>query len=287
MVALGGGSGSGQDTLDALGNISGAVTIPFGSGPVFSATLTGNVTFTFTGSVAGVACTMTLYLTQDATGGRTVTWPGSVTWIGGTQPTAVTTPGALNIYTFQTLNNGTTWYGSLATELPALPLVVANGGTGDASLTAFSVLAGGTSSTGPVQSVAALGSTGAPLTSNGAGALPDFTTALAAVVNALTDAATIAVNANLGNFCTVTLGGNRTMGAPSNPLDGQVLMFALKQDGTGSRTVTWTSGAGGFSFGTSGAPTLTTTAGATDLVGFRYSAIVGKWLYQGSQLGFS
>jgi len=85
----------------------------------------------------------------------------------------------------------------------------------------------------------------------------------------------------------VTLGGSRTMGAPSNPVNGQPLIFQLTQDGTGSRTITWTSGAGGYTFGAGAAPTLSTAINTTDLVGFRYSAVVGKWCFQGSQLGFS
>lgn len=51
---------------------------------------------------------------------------------------------------------------------------VTNGGTGATSLTAYAVLCGGTSSTSAVQPVAALGSAGTVLTSNGAGALPTF-----------------------------------------------------------------------------------------------------------------
>ena len=81
---------------------------------------------------------------------------------------------------------------------------------------------------------------------------------LAPKTTALADAATIAVNVVLGNDFWVTLGGNRTMGAPSNPVDGQTITFELIQDGTGSRTVTWTSGTGGYSFGAATAPTLST-----------------------------
>lgn len=54
------------------------------------------------------------------------------------------------------------------------PLIVAQGGTGVSSLTPFAVLAGGTTSTNPVQSIASVGTTGQVLTSNGAGALPTF-----------------------------------------------------------------------------------------------------------------
>jgi len=54
------------------------------------------------------------------------------------------------------------------------PLTVSNGGTGDSSLTAYAVLCGGTTSTGAVQSIASVGTSGHALTSNGAGALPTF-----------------------------------------------------------------------------------------------------------------
>lgn len=51
---------------------------------------------------------------------------------------------------------------------------VADGGTGINSTTAYAVLCGGTTSTGPLQSIASVGSSGQVLTSNGAGALPTF-----------------------------------------------------------------------------------------------------------------
>lgn len=56
----------------------------------------------------------------------------------------------------------------------ATPVTVANGGTGDTSLTSYAVLTGGTTSTSAVQSVASVGTSGQVLTSNGAGALPTF-----------------------------------------------------------------------------------------------------------------
>jgi hypothetical protein len=54
----------------------------------------------------------------------------------------------------------------------------------------------------------------------------------------LTDAATIAVNANLGNSRTVTLGGNRLLGNPTNLVVGDWLTFWFTQDATGGRTIT-------------------------------------------------
>lgn len=105
-------------------------------------------------------------------------------------------------------------------------------------------------------------------------------------VVALTDAVTIAVDASKGNHYRVTLGGNRTMGAPGNPADGQTVMFEVIQDGAGSRTLAWASGAAGYDFGAGSAPTLSTAAGAIDLAGFKYSSTKGQWLALGSVLGF-
>jgi len=55
-------------------------------------------------------------------------------------------------------------------------VIVADGGTGLSSTTAYAVLCGGTTSTGALQSIASVGTSGQVLTSNGAGALPTFQT---------------------------------------------------------------------------------------------------------------
>lgn len=92
---------------------------------------------------------------------------------------------------------------------------------------------------------------------------------------ALTDAATIAVDASLGNHFRVTLGGNRTLGAPTNPTNGQKILIEVKQDGTGSRTLAYNAA---YRFGTDvTSPTLTTTASKTDFLGFVYNSTAAKW----------
>ena len=113
-----------------------------------------------------------------------------------------------------------------------------------------------------------------------------FTGAIAVTPVALTDASTITVNAALGNDFRVTIGASRTMGVPSNPADGQRIDFMITQGGAGSFTITWPTSTGGYSFGAGTAPTLTTTTGKTDIVGFAYNATLSKWLYLGSSLGF-
>jgi hypothetical protein len=79
-----------------------------------------------------------------------------------------------------------------------------------------------------------------------------------------TDGTTITFDLSQGNIQQVTLGGNRTL-ALSNVSVGQVFIINLKQDTTGSRTVTWWSG---ISWAGGSAPTLTTTANKVDSLGF-------------------
>lgn len=79
-----------------------------------------------------------------------------------------------------------------------------------------------------------------------------------------TDAATITMDWNIGGAHSVTLGGNRTI-AWANPLDGQFIFVFLRQDGTGTRTVTWPST---VSWSGGVAPTLTVTAAKTDIFVF-------------------
>lgn len=90
---------------------------------------------------------------------------------------------------------------------------------------------------------------------------------------ALTDAATIATDASLGNHFRVTLGASRTLGNPTNLTDGQRLTWEVIQDATGSRALTFDTM---FAFGSQLASiTLTTTAGKRDFIGGIYHSITG------------
>lgn len=101
------------------------------------------------------------------------------------------------------------------------------------------------------------------------------TSNLTRIVFALTDAVTIAVDAAAGDVLTVTLGGNRTIAAPTNPVNGKLLLFRIRQDATGTRTLTWNAV---FQFTTElPAPTLSTAANTVDYVGFVYDAVRAKW----------
>jgi len=82
----------------------------------------------------------------------------------------------------------------------------------------------------------------------------------------LTDAATISWDASANQVTSVTLGGDRTFGAPTNMVDGGVYVLTLIQDGTGLRLIsTWNAV---FKFAGGTAPTLTTTASARDTLVF-------------------
>ena len=56
---------------------------------------------------------------------------------------------------------------------------------------------------------------------------------------ALTDAASIATDASLGNVFTVTLADNRTLANPSNLVSGGTYQWIVTQDATGSRTLAY------------------------------------------------
>lgn len=107
-------TGGGQETV-VTSNSTTTTTLNLANGNVFNITLVGNTTIAFSGATNGTACAISLYLRQDGTGNRTVTWPSSSTlkWAGGTAPTLTTTASAVDILVFETLNGGTTWYGSL------------------------------------------------------------------------------------------------------------------------------------------------------------------------------
>lgn len=47
---------------------------------------------------------------------RTVTWPASVKWPGGTAPTFTGTNNALDVLAFSTYDGGTTWIGTIANQ---------------------------------------------------------------------------------------------------------------------------------------------------------------------------
>lgn len=97
----------------------------------------------------------------------------------------------------------------------------------------------------------------------------------------LTDGATINWDTEDNQVCSVTLGGNRTMAAPTNLKDGGTYILTVKQDATGSREITWNAV---FKWAGGTAPTLSTDANAVDIITFVSD---GTNLYGVAQLDFS
>ena len=91
---------------------TGTVTLDMTDGNVFEHTANGgNVTFAFSNPPADdKAGSITLKWIQDSSD-RTITWPGSVDWAGGSAPSVTSGSGKVDLYTFLTVDNGTTWYG--------------------------------------------------------------------------------------------------------------------------------------------------------------------------------
>jgi hypothetical protein len=87
-------------------NSSTAITIALTNGTVQIITLTGSATITMPTATSGKSFIM--FLKQDGTGSRTVTW-STVKWPGGTAPTITATASRQDIYSF--FADGTNWYG--------------------------------------------------------------------------------------------------------------------------------------------------------------------------------
>lgn len=98
----------------------------------------------------------------------------------------------------------------------------------------------------------------------------------------LTDGATVTWDVSSAPVCKLTLGGNRTISAPTNGATGQFISIAVIQDATGSRTLTWNSA---YEFTGDTAPTLTTTVSKADVFVFRYNGTV--WHEMGRNLNLS
>jgi len=109
------------ESVTSITSSSNAATIDLSSATNFTHTLTENVTYTFSNpATSGKASAFTLKVVQDSTD-RTITWPASVDWAGGTAPTISTGSGATDYYVFITTDGGTNYYGFTAGQALATP----------------------------------------------------------------------------------------------------------------------------------------------------------------------
>ena len=96
--------------------------------------------------------------------------------------------------------------------------------------------------------------------------------AAAAAQVALVDGTNIAWNVASAPNAVITLRGNRTMSAPSNPATGAFYVLLVRQDGTGGRTLAWHS-TYEFAF-IGGSPTV--SAGANEMDLFLFMRVGGN-----------
>lgn len=89
------------------GNITGSVTINWANGLRQKATLTGNVTLDFSNPVEGQS--LELFLIQDGTGGRTISFTPTIIWQDATTPTFTTTANKVNVISLRYI--GSAYYG--------------------------------------------------------------------------------------------------------------------------------------------------------------------------------
>lgn len=191
----------------------------------------------------------------------------------------------------------------VATHLSsALPL--AQGGTSQTTAqAAINTLAGATTSgqylrgTGTNMTVAAIQAGDVPTLNQstsgnaatatnlaGGATIPAFIAPTVTTLSFVSSGTTL-VNAALGNEFALTItDSTTTLGAPSNPVDGQTIRFRFVQGVGGSFTIAYNAV---YDFGAAGAPTLSTTAGKIDVLAFEYvaTASLNKWVYLGSGLG--
>jgi len=83
------------------------ITFNFNNGLSRQVTLGGNRTLAFSNAKNGFV--FYIKLIQDATGSRTVTWPSTVDWEGGTAPTLTTAANAVDLFRFSF--DGTDFFG--------------------------------------------------------------------------------------------------------------------------------------------------------------------------------
>jgi len=110
--ALGGALNAGAHpihfTLHTYTGSVGTTTIDWTKGNKAKFTFgAGNETLEFTNPPG--SCSLTLVVIQDGTGGRTITWPAGIKWVGGNAPTLTTDANAIDIITF--FYDGSTYYG--------------------------------------------------------------------------------------------------------------------------------------------------------------------------------
>ncbi len=150
-----------------------------------------------------------------------------------------------------------------ALNFPSVPVVVGQGGTGNTSFTAYSLITAGITSGSPFQNVLGVGTTGQVLTSQGAGALPVWlSNAASGTVNAglINQLAWYAASGTVVSGLATSASGVLITSAGSVPSISQTLPLAVQTNITELGTITvgvWNGTTVGVANGGTGNTTFT------------------------------
>lgn len=101
-------------------------------------------------------------------------------------------------------------------------------------------------------------------------------TPLVETVSTLTDGATPALDASLGNIFVLVAAGDRTIAVPTNATSGQKIVIRHNASG-GARTLALNTGANGFRFGSDITALTQTVSAKTDYIGCIWNSTDSKW----------
>ena len=111
-IAEFGGSLKSYNTKASIITLSGtSVSMNTTSSDVFQISLTGDTTLSFSGTPTSGDLTSKMIIVTQGSGVFTMTWPTSIKWASGFEPTISGLNGAVDIFTFITRDAGTSWYG--------------------------------------------------------------------------------------------------------------------------------------------------------------------------------
>lgn len=103
------------ETVNTINIGSNNLIINLNSGNLFTSLLNSSinvVNIQNAPSSPGSAIKFTTIFTGDGTS-RSITWPNNIKWPGGISPTLTYASGKLDIFNFMSIDNGTTWLGSI------------------------------------------------------------------------------------------------------------------------------------------------------------------------------
>lgn len=104
-------TGGGKEAVTKVTASAATTTLDLNTANVFDVTADADTTLAFSNASPNFACSFTVYIRQGSTA-HTVSFPAGVFW-SGTKPTVTAAANAIDIFVFESIDGGTTWFGSL------------------------------------------------------------------------------------------------------------------------------------------------------------------------------